>query len=89
MYALQEPQWRQLSLHGICNEGAIMPARSTLTLVAVFLVGGVAAKLALFDPQPAKAVPSSAGIDIQKMQQSITNLPVQKFQDMTFVFSGD
>jgi hypothetical protein len=66
-----------------------MRARSTLTLVAVFLVGGVAAKLALFDPQPAKAVPASTSVDIQKMQQSITNLPVQKFQDMTFVFSGD
>jgi len=66
-----------------------MRARSTLTLVAVFLVGGVAAKLALFDPQPTKAVPSSTSVDIQKMHQSITNLSVQKFQDMTFVFSGD
>jgi hypothetical protein len=65
-----------------------MRACSTLTLVAVFLVGGVAAKLALFDPQPAKAV-STTSVDIQQMQQSITNLPVQKFQDMTFVFSGD
>jgi hypothetical protein len=52
-------------------------------------VGGVVAKLAFFDPQPAKAVPASTSVDIQKMQQSITNLPVQKFQDMTFVFSGD
>ena len=66
-----------------------MRARSTLTLVAVFLVGGAAAKLALFDPQPTKAVPSSTSVDIQKMHQSITNLSVQKFQDMTFVFSGD
>ena len=66
-----------------------MRARFTLTLVAVFLVGGVAAKLALFDPQPTKAVPSSTSVDIQKMHQSITNLSVQKFQDMTFVFSGD
>jgi len=66
-----------------------MRARSTLTLLAVFLVGGVVAKLAFFDRQPAKAVPASTSVDIQKMQQSITNLPVQKFQDMTFVFSGD
>ena len=66
-----------------------MRARSTLTLLAVFLVGGVVAKLAFFDPEPAKAVPASTSVDIQKMQQSITNLPVQKFQDMTFVFSGD
>jgi hypothetical protein len=65
-----------------------MRARSALTLVAVLLVG-VAAKLALFGPQPAEAVPSSASLDIQKMQRSITNLPVQKFQDMTFVFAGE
>ena len=36
-----------------------MRARSTVSLVAVFLVGGVVAKLAFFDPEPAKAVPAS------------------------------
>jgi hypothetical protein len=65
-----------------------MRARSALTLVAVLLVG-VAAKLALFGPQPAAAVPQSAGLDIQEMQRSITNLPVEKFQDMTFVFADN
>jgi hypothetical protein len=88
VYPLKGPQWRQWSLHCICNEGVFMRARSALTLVAVLLVG-VAAKLAFFGPQPAEAVPSSASLDIQKMQQSIKNLPEQKFQDMTFVFSGD
>jgi predicted acyltransferase len=63
-----------------------MRARFALTLVAVLLVG-VAAKVMLF-PQPAEAVPSvsSLSLDIEKMQAGITNLPVQKFHDMTFVF---
>ncbi|MDA9413935.1 hypothetical protein XI04_26955 [Bradyrhizobium sp. CCBAU 11430] len=63
-----------------------MRVHSTLSLVAVLLVG-VAAKLAFFDPHLARAVPSSASVDIQTMQRSITNLPLQKFQDMTFVFA--
>ena len=63
-----------------------MRARFALTLVAALLVGGVAAKVALF-PQPAEAVPSMAGLDIDRMQASITNLPEQKFHDMTFVFN--
>ena len=61
-----------------------MRARFALTLVAVLLVG-VAAKVMLF-PQPAEAVPSVASLDIKTMQAGITNLPVQKFHDMTFVF---
>jgi hypothetical protein len=51
------------------------------------LLIGVTAKLSFFDPQPAEAVLSSATLDIQKVHQSMTNLPVQKFQDMTFVFA--
>jgi hypothetical protein len=62
-----------------------MRVRFALTLVAALLVGGVAAKVALF-PQPAEAVPSMSGLDIEEMQARITNLPVQKFHDMTFVF---
>jgi hypothetical protein len=61
-----------------------MRTRFALTLVAV-LLAGVAAKVTLF-PQPAEAVPSISGLDIEKMQAGITNLPVQKFHDMTFVF---
>jgi len=62
-----------------------MRVRFALTLAVALLVGGVAAKVALF-PQPAEAVPSMSGLDIEKMQASITKLPVQKFHDMTFVF---
>jgi hypothetical protein len=62
-----------------------MRARFVLTLVAALLIGGVAAKVALF-PQPAEAVPSMSGLDIEQMQASITDMPVQKFHDMTFVF---
>jgi len=70
------------------RNGAIMRTYPTLTLVSVLLVG-VAAKLTFYGPVPAAAVPSSASQDIQKMQQSIANLPVQKFRDMAFVFPGD
>ncbi|WP_439399365.1 hypothetical protein ACRQ5Q_18460 [Bradyrhizobium sp. PMVTL-01] len=65
-----------------------MRASSTSTLVAILLIG-VAAKVAFFGAQPAEAVPSSTSLDIQQMHRSITNLPVQKFQDMSFVFAGD
>ena len=61
-----------------------MRVRFALTLVAALLIG-VGAKVALF-PQPAEAVPSISTLDIEKMQATITNLPVQKFHDMTFVF---
>jgi len=61
----------------------------SLYLADGLLLIGVTAKLSFFDPQPAEAVLSSATLDIQKVHQSMTNLPVQKFQDMTFVFAGD
>jgi hypothetical protein len=33
------------------------------------------------------SVVKRASVDISEMQQSIKNLPVEKFHDMTFVFS--
>ena len=62
--------------------------RTALTLVAVLLIG-VAAKLAFFGAAPAEAVISSATIDTRELQQNITNLPVLKFQDRSFVFVED
>ena len=44
-----------MELHGICNEGAIMRARFTLTL-GVFLVGGVAATMLATPARPARAM---------------------------------
>jgi len=59
-------------------------------LLAVVEIGA-GLKVALLSTPPAQAVPAfkSKGLDIQQMQQNITNLPVQKIHDMTFVFSAD
>ena len=62
-----------------------MRVRSTLSLFAVLLVG-ITAKLTFIDAHVARAVPSSAGVDIQTLQRSVSNLPLQNVQDMTFVF---
>ncbi len=63
-----------------------MRARSTLSLVAVLLLG-VTAKLTFVDAHLARAVPSSTSVDLQTLQRSVANLPLQNVQDMTFVFA--
>ena len=64
--------------------------RNCITLIAVVMIGA-GLKMALLSTPPAEAVPAikSGGLDIQQMQQNITNLPVQKIHDMTFVFPAD
>jgi hypothetical protein len=74
----------------IYKEGTAMRRNSIITLLAVVVIGA-GLKLALLSTPPARAVPAfkSGGLDIQQTQQNVTNLPVQKIHDMTFVFSAD
>jgi hypothetical protein len=67
-----------------------MRRNSTIALLAVVVIG-VGLKMALLGTPPAEAVPAikGGGLDIQRMHQNITNLPVQKIHDMTFVFPAD
>jgi hypothetical protein len=67
-----------------------MRRNSIITLLAVVVIGA-GLKVALLSTPPAQAVPAfkSKGLDNQQMQQNITNLPVQKIHDMTFVFPAD
>ena len=69
-----------------------MRAHHAITIVAAILVGFVlkliffSAPIAVADVGSVKSV----SMDISEMQQSVKNLPVEHFQDMTFVFSdGD
>ncbi len=69
-----------------------MRAHHAIAIVAAILVG-FGLKLTFFsapiDVAHAGFV-KTVSMDISEMQQSIKNLPVEKFQDMTFVFSdGD
>ena len=79
--------WRQSPIH---KDGTAMRRNSIITLLAVVVIGA-GLKVALLSTPPAQAVPAfkSKGLDIQQMQQNITNLPVQKIHDMTFVFPAD
>jgi hypothetical protein len=67
-----------------------MRRNSIITFLAVVVIGA-GLKMALLSTPPAEAVPAikSGGMDIQQMHQNITNLPVQKIHDMTFVFPAD
>jgi hypothetical protein len=69
-----------------------MRAHHAIATVAAILVGfGLtlifsSAPIAVADARVVKSV----SMDISEMQQSVKNLPVEHFQDMTFVFSdGD
>jgi Bacterial regulatory helix-turn-helix protein, lysR family len=73
------------------TKGAIMRAHHAIAVVTVILVG-FGLKLTLFSGPIAAADVGSAkrvGIDVSEMHQNIKNLPVEKFNDMTFVFSND
>ena len=65
-----------------------MRAHHAIAIVAAILVGfGLtlifsSAPIAVADARVVKSV----SMDISEMQQSVKNLPVEKFQDMTFVF---
>ena len=66
-----------------------MRAHHAIAIVAAILVGfGLtlifsSAPIAVADARVLK----SGSMDISEMQRSITNLPVEKIHDMTFVFS--
>jgi hypothetical protein len=69
-----------------------MRAHHAIAIVAILLIGfGV--KLTFFSAPPAEANAPPVeivGMDVFQMQQNIKNLPDQKMNDMTFVFSeGD
>jgi hypothetical protein len=69
-----------------------MRAHHAIAIVAVLLIG-FGLKLTFFSAPPAEAVVppvESVRMDVFQMQQNIKNLPEQKMNDMTFVFSeGD
>ncbi len=67
-----------------------MRAHHAITIVAAILVGFVlkliffSAPIAVADVGSVKSVST----DISEMHQNIKNIPVEKFHDMTFVFSN-
>ena len=69
-----------------------MRAHHAIAIVAILLIG-FGLKLTFFSPPPAEAVVPQVEIvrmDVFQMQQNAKNLPEQKMNDMTFVFSeGD
>jgi hypothetical protein len=72
-------------------EGSTMRPHQII-VIAVALVAGFGVKQLFFSAPPAEAnAPfESVRIDVSQMQQNIKNLPEQKMNDMTFVFSeGD
>jgi hypothetical protein len=66
-----------------------MRAYHAIAVVTLILIG-FGLKLTFFSAPIAEAdvgSVKSVDIDISRMHQNIKNLPVEKFQDMTFVFS--
>jgi hypothetical protein len=74
------------------TEGVVMRARHVIAVVAVILVV-VGAKLIFFAAPTVEAdtlSSKSMSMGISHMHQNTNHLPVQKFHDMSFVFSdGD
>ena len=67
-----------------------MRAHHAIAIVAAILVGFVL-KLIFFSAPIAVAdvgFVKSVSMDISEMHQNIKNIPVEKFHDMTFVFSN-
>jgi hypothetical protein len=67
-----------------------MRAHLVIAVVAVILVG-VGVKLSFFTAPTAEADSlsiKSVGVDVSHLHQNVKNLPVQKFHDMSLVFSG-
>ena len=66
-----------------------MRVRHAIVIVSAILV--VFGLTLIFFSAPITVADASvvkrASVDISEMQQSIKNLPVEKFHDMTFVFS--
>jgi hypothetical protein len=80
------------AFRAFATEGTVMRAHHVISVVAVILVG-IGVKLIFFTAPTAEADPlslKSVGVDVSQLHQNLKNLPVQKFHDMSFVFSdGD
>jgi hypothetical protein len=63
-----------------------MRAHHAIAIVAIVLIG-VGLKWAFFSAPTAEAVVPSVAMDVFQMHQNVKNLPEQKMNDMTFVFS--
>ena len=83
---------RACAFGAFATEGVVMRAHHVIAVVAVILVV-VGAKLNFFAAPTVEAdtlSSKSMSMDISQMHQNTNNLPVQKFHDMSFVFSdGD
>jgi hypothetical protein len=67
-----------------------MRAHHAIVVVAAILVG-IGVKLIFFTAPTAGADPlfiKSVGVDVPQLHQNARNLLVQKFHDMSLVFSG-
>jgi hypothetical protein len=80
------------TFRAFATEGLAMRAHHVIAVVAVILVG-VGVKLIFFTAPTAVADQlsiKSVRVDVSQLHRNVKNLPVQKFHDMTFVFSeGD
>ena len=68
-----------------------MRARHAIAVVAVILAGA-GANLTFFSTPNAEAgwrSSKNVGLDVSQLHQNVTNLPMQKFHDMSFVFTDD
>jgi hypothetical protein len=73
------------------TQGAVMRAHHIVAVVAVILLG-LTVKLFFFAASTAVANPhviDSTGVDVSRLQRNARDLPVQKVDDMSFVFSGN
>jgi len=73
-------------------EGTVMRTHHVIAVVAAILVG-VGVKLIFFTAPTAEADTlsvKSVGVDVSQLHQNVEKLPVQRFHDMSLVFSdGD
>ena len=67
-----------------------MRTHQAIAVVAVIMLG-VGVKLIFFMAPTAEAVSlsiTSAGVDASQLHREVSDIPVQKFDDMSLVFSG-
>jgi hypothetical protein len=66
----------------------IMRAHLVIAAVAVVFVGVGATLVPFADPKADSLFIKNLGLDVSRLHQDVKNLPVQKSDDMSFVFSG-
>jgi cytoskeletal protein RodZ len=77
------------AFRAFATEGTVMRAHHVIAVVAVILVG-VGLKLIFFAAPTAEAdslSTKSVSADVSQLHQNVRKLPVQKFHDMSLVFS--